>query len=44
VLDLLLIVLHLLFFASHFLLLGDIHAGAWLELTRGKKFVKVVKV
>lgn len=43
VLFLLLIVLHLLFFASHFLLLCDF-AGARLELTRGQQLVEVVKV
>jgi hypothetical protein len=40
---LLLIVLHLLFFASHFVLFSDI-AGARLELTRGQQLVEVVKV
>ena len=43
VLFLLLIVLHLLFFASHFLLFCDF-AGARLELTRGQQLVEVVKV
>ena len=42
--SLLLIVLHLLLFAPHFFLLGDLHALARFEVARGQQLVKVVKV